>query len=135
MFVKYSHPMKKAIFIVYIDGIIVTQDNIEEIHNLKIFLATEFEIKDLKNIKYFLGMEIVRSKLEISVSQWKHVLDLLKSIKILGCKPADTPMNFSSKVGDTDNGALLLIMWDIKDSLENLSTYHTLEKTSTLLIL
>ena len=58
MFVKYSTSRKKAILIVYVDDIILTGDNVEEILKLKRFLAKEFEIKDLGNIKYFLGMEV-----------------------------------------------------------------------------
>ncbi|RVW54646.1 Retrovirus-related Pol polyprotein from transposon TNT 1-94 [Vitis vinifera] len=53
----------------------------------------EFEIKDLGNLKYFLGMEIARSKKGIAVSQRKYVLDLLNETGMLGCKPAETPMD------------------------------------------
>ena len=50
MFVKYSTLRKKAILIVYVDDIILTGDNVEEILKLKRFLAKEFEIMDLGNI-------------------------------------------------------------------------------------
>ncbi|RVW67994.1 Retrovirus-related Pol polyprotein from transposon RE1 [Vitis vinifera] len=67
--------------------------------------SQEFEIKDLGNLKYFLGMEIARSRKGIFVSQRKYVLDLLKETRMLGCKPADTPMDPTTKLGAKENCA------------------------------
>lgn len=47
LFVKRKTGGKMAIFIVYVDDIILTVDDSEEILNLKKLLATKFEIKDL----------------------------------------------------------------------------------------
>ncbi|KAL5739625.1 hypothetical protein ACOSQ2_028805 [Xanthoceras sorbifolium] len=71
---------------------------------LKGLLAKEFEIKDLGTLKYFLGMKIARSKAGISVSQRKYVLDLLKETGILGCKPTETPMDSTTKLGLKEDG-------------------------------
>ena len=92
LFVKFSVTGKIAILIVYVDDIILTGDDSEEILKLKKMLATEFEIKDLGNLRYFLGMEVARSKEGIVISQRKYILDLLKETGMLGCKPAVTPM-------------------------------------------
>ena len=62
----------------YVDDIIMTDDDSTKIVELKKKLTQEFEIKDLGALKYFLGMEFVRSKEEIFVDQRKYVLDLLK---------------------------------------------------------
>lgn len=35
----------------YVDDIFLIRNNVEEIHNLKSFLAKVFEIKDLGNLK------------------------------------------------------------------------------------
>lgn len=51
-----------AIIIVYVDDIIPTRDQEEEIRDLKLLLAKEFEVKDLYNLKYFLRMEVACSK-------------------------------------------------------------------------
>ena len=83
---------KKTILIVYVDDIILTGDDIEEMGRLKKVLATEFEVKDLGQMQYFLGMEVARSKRGISVSQRKYTLDLLTETGMLGCKPSDTPI-------------------------------------------
>lgn len=37
----------------YVDDIFLIRNNVEEIHNLKSFLAKVFEIKDLGNLKQF----------------------------------------------------------------------------------
>ena len=99
LFVKTSPEKEIAILIVYVDDIILTRDYEEELVRLKKLLAKEFEIKDLRYLKYFLGMEVARSRKGIYVSQRKYVLDLLKETGMLGCKPADTPMDSTKKIG------------------------------------
>ncbi|KAL6316992.1 hypothetical protein AAG906_026686 [Vitis piasezkii] len=98
-------PGKAAIIIVYVDDIILTGDHEEKIDLLKKLLTKEFEIKDLGNLKYFLGMEIARSKKGIAVSQRKYVLDLLNETGMLGCKPAETPMDTTVKLEESDGSA------------------------------
>ena len=44
-------------------------------------------------------MEVARSRKGILVSQQKYVLDLLKETRMLGCKPAETSMDSSTKIG------------------------------------
>ncbi|RVW97919.1 Retrovirus-related Pol polyprotein from transposon TNT 1-94 [Vitis vinifera] len=77
----------------------------KKIDLLKKLLTKEFEIKDLGNLKYFLGMEIARSKKGIAVSQRKYVLDLLNETGMLGCKPAETPMDTTVKLEESDGSA------------------------------
>ena len=105
LFVKHSSEGKLAIIIVYVDDIILTGNHEEEIDSLKTSLMKEFEIKDLGNLKYFLGMEIARSKKGIVVSQRKYILDLLNETGMLGCRPAETPMDTTVKLGEKDGSA------------------------------
>ncbi|RVW96936.1 Retrovirus-related Pol polyprotein from transposon RE2 [Vitis vinifera] len=99
LFVKKSHAGKMAILIVYVDDIILSGNDMEELQNLKKYLSEEFEVKDLGNLKYFLGLEVARSRKGIIVSQRKYILDLLKETGMLGCKPIDTPMDSQKKLG------------------------------------
>ena len=82
----------------YVDDIILTRDDLEELVRLKGFLAQKIEIKDLGQLWYFLGMEVTRTKKEISISQKKYVIDLLREICMLGCKPSKTPIEWNGKL-------------------------------------
>ena len=73
--------------------------------NLKKLLAKEFEVKDLGSLKYFLGMEVARSKKGISDSHCKYVLDLLEETGMTHCKPAETPMDHTTKLGTLEGSA------------------------------
>ncbi|KAL0560093.1 hypothetical protein IC582_000487 [Cucumis melo] len=103
LFTKASKTGKITILIVYVDDIVLTGDDQTEISQLKQRMGDEFEIKDLGNLKYFLGMEVARSKEGISVSQRKYTLDLLTETGMLGCRPADTPIEFNCKLGNSDD--------------------------------
>ena len=76
MFYKHNKDGKIAILIVYVDDIVLTGNDKEELERLTRRLAA-FEIKDLGALKYFLGMEFTRAKEGIFVNQRKYVLDLL----------------------------------------------------------
>ena len=93
LFFRHSLNGKITILIVYVDDIILTRNDLEEMESLKGDMAREFEIKDLRPLRYFLGMEVARSKRSIVVSQRKYTLDLLKEIDMLDCKLVDTPMD------------------------------------------
>ncbi|KAL4562118.1 hypothetical protein LXL04_034312 [Taraxacum kok-saghyz] len=99
MFFKHSKLGKITILIVYVDDIIVTGDDEQEIKEVKNIMSKEFQVKDLGAPKYFLGMEFARSSKGISVSQRKYTLDLLKETGMLGCKPSKTPIELGNKKG------------------------------------
>ena len=69
---------KITILIVYVDDIIVTENDEAEIGRIKQRLAQDFEMKDLGNLRYFLKMEVARNKNGISISQQRYVLNLLR---------------------------------------------------------
>ena len=89
MFYKHSNEGQVAILIVYVDDIVLTGNDCNELEKLKGKLVEKFEIKDLWALKYFLGMKFARSKEGIFVNQRKYVLDLLDEKDMLGCKPAE----------------------------------------------
>ncbi|KAL5548965.1 hypothetical protein UlMin_004196 [Ulmus minor] len=106
MFLKSSPEGKIAILIVYVDDIILIGNDAGEIVKLKKLLVAEFEIKDLSAVRYFLGMEVARSKEGIVISQWKYILDLLNETGMLGCKPADMPMDPNRRTERSEESVL-----------------------------
>ncbi|KAJ0837837.1 putative RNA-directed DNA polymerase [Helianthus annuus] len=98
---------KNSVFIallVYVDDIVITGNNSEEINKVKQLLNTSFSIKDLGLLKYFLGIEVFRNKQGVCLSQRKFCMDLLAEFGLSGCKPVSTPieqhytvMNFCKK--------------------------------------
>ncbi|KAM0012264.1 putative RNA-directed DNA polymerase [Helianthus debilis subsp. tardiflorus] len=93
--------------IVYVDDMIITGNDKEEMTKLKESLFREFEMKDLGRLKYFLGIEVLRSKRGIFICQKKYILDMLAETGMIDCKPADTPMMVNHKL-QMEEGAKLV---------------------------
>ncbi|KAK8923657.1 hypothetical protein KSP39_PZI019078 [Platanthera zijinensis] len=98
LFIK-KRATQLTILIVYVDDIVITGDDVEEIKILKQKLASEFEVKDLGKLRYFLGIEVARSNHGIFISQRKYTLDLLEKTGMSGCKPVNTPIEANHKLG------------------------------------
>ncbi|KAI3703311.1 hypothetical protein L1987_73276 [Smallanthus sonchifolius] len=92
--------------IIYVDDMIITGDDEEEMKQLKRKLFSKFEMKDLGNLKYFLGIEVLRSNQGIFICQKKYILDLLTETGLVDCKPVDTPMIVNHKLHMEPNGEL-----------------------------
>ena len=91
LFIKHMGG-KVTLLIIYVDDMVVTGDDIEEIKRLQNYLSSEFEMKDLGGLKYFLGIEVARSCDGIYLSQRKYMLDLFSEIGMLACKSTETPI-------------------------------------------
>lgn len=65
-----------SLIAIYVDDIILTRNNPEELLILKDFLHKEFHIKDLGDLYYFLGLEVVREVHGLIVTQRKFALEL-----------------------------------------------------------
>ena len=59
------------------DNIVITGSDSKVILSRKSFLYSQFHTKDLGMLKYFLGVEVMRNKQGILLSQQKYVLDML----------------------------------------------------------
>ena len=80
------------LLVVYVDDIIITENDMAGISSLKSFLYGQFHTKDLEMLKYFLAVEVMRSKRGIFLSQRKYVLDLLSETGKLVATPCQSPM-------------------------------------------
>ena len=84
--------------LVYVDDIIIANNNKEEVGKLKCSLDNQFKLKTLEDLKYFLGLEIAWSAWDIFINQRKYALQLLSDAGSLRCKPATTPMEVNLKL-------------------------------------
>ena len=75
------------------DDIVIIGSDSTGISSLKSFLHGQFHTKDLRMLRYFLGVEVMRSKHGILLSQRKYVLDLLFETRKLGANPCSSPMD------------------------------------------
>ena len=78
--------------VVYVDDSVIIGSDSKGISSLKSFLQSKFHTKDIGMLRYFLGIEIMRSKHGIFLSQRKYVFDLLSKTEKLGAKPCNSPM-------------------------------------------
>jgi len=97
--------VKKFTFIlIYIDDILLTGNDLQEIKLLKSHMLKH--IKDLGELKYFMGIEFSRSKRGIFMSQRKYTLDILQDTRLSGVKPGKIPMDENLKLTDEDGQRL-----------------------------
>ncbi|XP_019228757.1 PREDICTED: uncharacterized protein LOC109209868 [Nicotiana attenuata] len=103
----YKKSASSAIFVVvYVDDVIVTGTDLQEITQLKIFLHDQFKIKDLGILHYFLGMEVLYTPAGAIISQRKFALDLLKEYNCLNGNSPSSPLDPSVKLKAKEGPAL-----------------------------
>ncbi|CAL2246130.1 unnamed protein product [Prunus armeniaca] len=88
----------KLVVLIYVDDLIITGDNGEEITNLKHSLHQKCALKDLGVLKYFLGIEMETSHKGLFLNQHKYVLDLLQEADMINSKLACTPLDSKLKI-------------------------------------
>ena len=96
LFIKRSSNSFLAL-LVYVDDVLITGTNEDDILQVKQFLHSVFNIKDLGYAKYFLGLEIARSPKGMFLHQRKYVLDILTGVGLLHAKTASTPIQRGHK--------------------------------------
>ncbi|KAL9250922.1 Retrovirus-related Pol polyprotein from transposon RE1-like protein [Drosera capensis] len=94
------------LLLLYVNDMIITDDNIYNIQKVKEFLSAQFEMKDLGMVSYFLGMKVSESFTGYYLSQTKYASDLISRGGITDVKIADTPLEANVKLRPTD-GKLL----------------------------
>jgi len=93
----WLHQGKWIMLIVYVDDIVITRDDTQEISEFKI-ASIEVSNKKLGQLQYFLGIEVARSKKWIILSQRKYVMGMLSEAGMLGCKPGNSPIDINFKL-------------------------------------
>ncbi|KAK4353114.1 hypothetical protein RND71_028632 [Anisodus tanguticus] len=88
---------------VYVDNIIFTASDAAFLENIILRLGSAFAIKDLGPLNLFLGIQVVRTRAGLSLSQRHYISSLLECDKMQQCKPLVTPMSTSTKLHKNDS--------------------------------
>ncbi len=94
----YRHGSTMMFLLLYVDDIIITDNQPHAVQTLLSQLATEFEIKDLGPLKFFLGLQIAYRSSSFFVHQKKYASDLLAKYNMATCKPCSTPFGSLSRL-------------------------------------
>ena len=86
VFYHHSSTGKCIYLIIYVDDIVITGIDQDDIQKLKQHLFSHFQTKDLGKLKYFLGIEVTQSNSGVIISQRKYTLDILTDTGMLDCK-------------------------------------------------
>ena len=117
LFTKSSGNMF-MVLLVYVDDIVITGNDVNEIERFKVFLKNKFQIKDLGKLKYFLGIEVLENENGVCLSQRKYCLDLLHEYGLLAAKHVDAPL--------PENTTLNHIETEDDKALSNVGNYQKL---------
>jgi hypothetical protein len=77
---------------VYVDDLIVTGAQAEDIDGFKREMAARFKMSDLGALSYYLGIEVRQGKEHISLGQRADAEKLLERSGMAECKPCATPV-------------------------------------------
>ncbi|XP_059294466.1 uncharacterized mitochondrial protein AtMg00810-like [Lycium ferocissimum] len=92
-----------VIVLVYVDDLLLTGSSMKLIQELKSVLHRHFKMKDLGDLKSFLGIEVLRSKSGILLTQRKYALELISDSGLGGAKVASTPLEQNVKLTTVDH--------------------------------
>ena len=85
---------------------IITGNDIQDIHDLKHFLGRQFEMKDLGPFNYFLGLEVSSSADGYYLTHAKYTSDLISRSSITDSKIVDTPIEYNCRLNSHDGESL-----------------------------
>lgn len=79
------------VILVYVDGMLITGNDLAHIEETKQNLHKTFQIKDLGELKYFLVIEFSISNKGILMNRRKYTLESISDMRLSTSKPLWTP--------------------------------------------
>ena len=84
--------------LLYVDDLVITSADLEEIGRVKSQYAASFEMKDLGDLHYFLGIEVICAPEGILINQRHYVLNMLFKFNMTDCKSISAPLDRNIKL-------------------------------------
>ena len=84
--------------LLYVNDLVITGTDLDEISRVKSQLAASFDMKDLGDLHYFLGIEVIRTPKCILINQRHYVLSILFKFGMTECKYVSTPLDHNVKL-------------------------------------
>ncbi|KAK2378599.1 hypothetical protein QL285_066488 [Trifolium repens] len=108
VYVKHnSNPTNVLIICLYVDDLLVTGSDSSDIAAFKRMMHSEFEMTDMGKLNYFLGLQFEETTAGTLLHQKKYMKELLVRFNMLGCNPAETPMETNTKLCLDENGEVV----------------------------
>jgi hypothetical protein len=105
VYVKHnSDPTNVLIICLYVDDLLVTGSDSSDIATFKRMMHSEFEMTDMGKYNYFLSLQFEEATAGTLLHQKKYMKELLVRFNMLGCNPAETPMETNTKLCLDENG-------------------------------
>ena len=119
--VLFLHRTDKGtiLLLLYVDDMIITDDDLSGIQELKDFLSQQFEMEYLGHLNYFLGLEIIYSTNDLYITQAKYTSELLSRVGLTDSKTVDTPVELNAHLTPREGGR-------VRKPLYNPSLYRRL---------
>ncbi|XP_016690648.1 uncharacterized protein [Gossypium hirsutum] len=93
---------------VYVDDLLITGSNIDQVNQFKLEMKKVFEMTDLGLMSYFLDIEIKQNQNEVFICQRKYAKEILRKFHMEDCKAMSTPMNQKEKLIKDDGSAKVI---------------------------
>lgn len=105
LFVKKQRDLH-VVILLYVDGMIITGNNDDEVARLQKDLAIRFKIKKLGELHHFLGLEVTNTSKGIFVTQEGYAKKLVDRFGMKHIKKCSTPLETSTRLR-YEEGSLL----------------------------
>ena len=77
---------------VYVDDLVITGGNPQDISAFKEEMKATFKMSDLGLLHYYLGLEVAQTETGITVSQSAYAAKILENAGMARCNPSQVPM-------------------------------------------
>jgi hypothetical protein len=92
---------------VYVDDLVITGADGDDINCFKQEMATAFKMSDLDLLRYYLGIEVKQGSDGIMLSQGAYALKILEKAGMAGCNSCQTPMEHRLKLSKNSSEPLV----------------------------